>query len=160
MENKKKTTPFNNEVETGLRILCLLNEAYPRSFDVQFLVYLDYLTVHSADVDFKEKSLHPAVPYRTGELFVRSSLIQSGLDLFISKNFVERLFVKEGIEYIATEGATPFIEVLEENYTLKLIEKAKWVIKNYGSFNLREIKEFIERKTESLNKEFNVEILE
>ncbi|MDP4208268.1 MAG: threonine transporter [Bacteroidota bacterium] len=152
--------PFNNQVETGLRILCILNEAYPDAFDIQTLVYLDYLTVHSGDVDSNEKSLHPAVPFRTGELLVRSVLIQEGLELLINKTLIDKRYSNNGIEFCATEESTPFIESLEEEYSMHLREKAKWVISNFASLKHNELKAFLDKRTESINREFNIEILE
>lgn len=155
-----KTNPFNNQVETGLRILCILNEAFPETFDIQTLVYLDYLTVHSGDVDANEKSLHPAVPFRTGELLVRSNLIREGLELLVNRNLVDKRYSNEGIIYSATEESTPFVESLEEEYSLRLREKAKWVISNFSVLKFHELKVFLEKRTASINSEFNIEILE
>ena len=42
-------TVFNNPIESALRSLVLLVEHYPNSLDLQRLIYLDYLLVHSAD---------------------------------------------------------------------------------------------------------------
>ncbi|MFM9959999.1 MAG: ABC-three component system middle component 2 [Planctomycetaceae bacterium] len=42
--------PFNSALESGLRALCVLYEAFPQSFDTQRLVFFDYLVVHSGDV--------------------------------------------------------------------------------------------------------------
>ena len=63
--------PFNNKIDSGLRVLCLLHFCYPLSFGIQELVLLDYLTLHTGDFTNELKSLHPAVPYRSGEILVR-----------------------------------------------------------------------------------------
>lgn len=155
-----KINPFNNKVETGLRILCILNEAFPDTFDLQTLVYFDYLTVHSGDVEANEKSLHPAVPFRTGELLVRSNLIREGLELLVNRNLVDKKYSNKGIIYSGTEESTPFLESLEEDYSLRLREKAKWVINNFSTLKFHELKVLLEKKTASIHNEFNIEILE
>ena len=71
------STVFNNPVESALRTLVLLVEAYPATLDLQKLVYLDYLLVHSADAGGPE-SLHPPTPQRQGEVAVRRDLIEQG----------------------------------------------------------------------------------
>jgi hypothetical protein len=48
--NTRKINPFNNNLETGLRVLSILNATFPKSYDLQSIVYLDYLTVHSGEV--------------------------------------------------------------------------------------------------------------
>ncbi|MGB5818767.1 MAG: ABC-three component system middle component 2 [Saonia sp.] len=159
MENNVKAIPFNNNVETGLRILCILNESYPRSIDLQKLVYLDYMTVHSADIDKSVESLHTAVPYRNGELLVRSSIIQKGINLFISKGLIDRVFNKTGIEYLASEYSTPYLEMLEEEYLLNLINRANWVAANFSDLPKKLLKEILFSKMQAVRNEYNIELL-
>lgn len=160
MENKKNINPFNNSVESGLRILTILNEAFPKSFDLQNLVYLDYLTIHSADIDKTTQSLHPAVPYRSGEIMVRSSIIERGINLFIAKNLIEKLYNINGIEYKATENAMPFLESLEEIYSINLQEKACWAIGKFLEHSKQELKNIMIPKLSEIDNEFNIEILQ
>jgi len=160
METKKNINPFNNSVEAGLRILTILNEAFPKSYDLQNLVYLDYLTIHSADVDKTTQSLHPAVPYRSGEIMVRSSIIEKGLDLFIAKKLIEKQYNINGIEYRATETAMPFLESLEETYSTKLQEKANWAVSKYSKHTKQELKNIMTPRLSEINNDFNIEILQ
>lgn len=160
METKKNINPFNNSVEAGLRILTILNEAFPKSFDLQNLVYLDYLTIHSADIDKTTQSLHPAVPYRSGEIMVRSSIIENGLNLFMTKNLIEKQYNINGIEYKATENAMPFLESLEEIYSTKLQEKANWAVRKYSKHSKKELKNIMTPRLSEINNEFNIEILQ
>ena len=160
METKENINPFNNSVEAGLRILTILNEAFPKSFDLQNLVYLDYLTIHSADIDKTMQSLHPAVPYRSGEIMVRSSIIEKGLNLFIKKKLIEKQYNLKGIEYKATENAMPFLESLEETYSTKLQEKANWAVGKYSKHSKKELKNIMTPRLSEINNEFNIEILQ
>jgi hypothetical protein len=156
---RKKVYPFNNGIETGLRTLSVLNASFPMSYDIGLLVYFDYLTVHSGDVEGGLASLHPAVPNRSGEIFVRRTIIEDGLDLLISKNLVEKIYTSNGIEYRATEQSTPFLESLSENYTLELIRRAEWVISKFSSYTESDFREFMEKNAKKLKNEFNLEIL-
>lgn len=160
MDIKKNINPFNNSVESGLRILTILNEAFPKSFDIQNLVFLDYLTIHSGDIDKKVISLHPAVPYRSGEIMIRSSIIENGLNLFMAKNLIEKLYNKNGIEYRATENAMPFLESLEEKYSVDLQQNASWAVKNFSSYTKEELKDLLSPKLSSIDNDFNIEILQ
>jgi len=156
----KNINPFNNSVESGLRILTILNEAFPKSFDLQNLVYLDYLTIHSADIDKTTQSLHPAVPYRSGEVLVRSAIIEKGINLFIAKNLIEKLFNSNGLEYKATENAMPFLESLEEAYSVNLQEKASWAIGKFLKHSKQDLKNIMTPKLFEIDNEFNIEILQ
>ncbi len=125
--NTRKINPFNNNLETGLRVLSILNATFPKSYDLQSIVYLDYLTVHSGDISKDISSLHPPVPNRKGEMFVRREIIYSSLELFISKGLISRLYLENGIEYIASESSTTFLESLNEEYSVKLQTMSSWV---------------------------------
>lgn len=160
VEKNKKINPFNNSVEAGLRILTILNEAFPKSFDLQYLVYLDYLTIHSADIDKTTESLHPAVPYRSGEIMVRGTIIEKGINLFITKNLIEKQYNINGIEYKATESAMPFLESLEEIYSIELQNRAKWSINKFSRYTKQELKEIMIPKLTEIDNEFNIEILQ
>ncbi|NWJ49448.1 MAG: threonine transporter [Bacteroidetes bacterium] len=145
--NNNQTTihPFNNIIETGLRILSILNASFPVSFDLQMLVYLDYLTVHSGDIVNGVKSLHPAVPSRKGEMFVRRSLIKESLDVFESKGLIVKKYQAYGIEYSVSENATPFIESLSEEYSLELNTKAHWVVNKFVDIDVLELEKYMQR---------------
>ena len=82
MSKRPHHTPFNSPLETGIRSLAILVAAYPESLDLQRLLEMDYLVVHSGDADGPE-SLHAPLPLRAGELLVRRGLIETGLLLMM-----------------------------------------------------------------------------
>ena len=137
-------SPFNSPLESGVRSLSVLVAAFPCSLDLQYLVFFDYLTVHSGDVDGPE-SLHAPIPMRSGELAVRRGLIERGLLLMISRGLVERLALRDGFNYIAAEAAAPFLDMLGSDYTLKLRRRANWVINTFGNVTPEDIQD-IERR--------------
>ena len=62
---ERHVEPFNSPLEIGLRTTAILAEAYPEAFSLQRLVILDYLVVHSDDVEGGPTGLHPKTPHRS-----------------------------------------------------------------------------------------------
>jgi hypothetical protein len=115
-----------------MRSLAILLAAFPERYDLQKLVELDYLTVHTKDAGGPD-SLHAPLPLRAGELLVRRKLVERGLMLMVSRALVERTVSCEGIAFSATDKASPFIALLEAEYTLALLNRAKWTVERFGT---------------------------
>jgi hypothetical protein len=146
-------SPFNSALETGLRSVAILAEACPEEFDLQRLLYFDYLVVHSSDAD-GPASLHPNTPLRNGELLVRRGVIERGLHLFISRNLIERHARGRGLYYAASEAAGPFLECLESPYSRTLRERSLWAIDTFGGLNEGELKSYFDARFERWTREF------
>lgn len=144
MTSHFKAEPFNSPLETGLRSLAILEAAFPNRYDLQRLVELDYLVVHSADVG-GPVSLHAPLPLRAGELLVRRQLIERGLLLMMSKGLIERHPAADGIEYLAGEIASPYLASLTAPYTVQLRERAQWLVENFAALSTDEIRGLIRR---------------
>lgn len=151
----KNTSPFNNSIETGLRLLCLLNSSFPQSHDVQTLIYLDYLTVHSGDVKNGIKSLHPPTPNRTGEILIRRAIIEDGLNFFIQKGLINIVYSTNGIEYKASEEATPFLESMTSTYFEALSERSQWVINHFSEMTPELLKNYIRENISPFGDDIN-----
>lgn len=153
--NKHKIHPFNNKIETGLRILTILNSTYPKSYDLQSLIYLDYMIVHSGDIDEEIASLHPAVSSRKGELLIRREIIFSSIELFIEKGLIDKLYTESGVEYLASENSTTFIDSLNESYSIELQTKSEWLnnyVKNLSQQSLKkQMDKFISNENNNIN---------
>ena len=132
------TSPFNSPLEIGIRTLAILTAVFPRSLDIQHLVYFDYLVLHSGDVEGPD-SLHAPLPLRSGELTVRRGLIERGIFLMMSRQLVERLVSSDGFQYIASESAGAFLSMMSSQYILKLKERAEWVAETFGESTLEEL---------------------
>jgi hypothetical protein len=132
------TSPFNSPLEIGIRTLAILTAVFPRSLDLQHLVYFDYLVLHSGDVEGPD-SLHAPLPLRSGELTVRRGLIERGIFLMMSRQLVERLVSSDGFQYIASESAGAFLSMMSSQYILKLKERAEWVAETFGESTLEEL---------------------
>ena len=136
-----------------MRSLAILVVAYPEAFDIQRLVEMDYLVVHSGDADGPD-SLHAPLPLRAGELLVRRGLIEKGLHLMMSRHLVHRLSSAEGFTFHAGEVAAPFIASLETDYSRRLIERAEWAVKKFEGVITEEISRVTHRLFERWSSEF------
>ncbi len=149
--------PFNGPLDIGLRTVVILHEAYPKAYSLQRLVILDYLVVHSDDVDGGPEGLHPQTPHRSGELLVRRDTIQKGLYLYMSRNLVARRFHKAGIVYSVTEHTGAFLDTLEAEYTRGLRERAVWLVNRFGTMEDSQLDEFIRSNLDNWGAEFEME---
>jgi hypothetical protein len=148
-------TPFNSPLETGVRALILLAEAYPETLDLQRILEFDYLMVHSGDVG-GPPSLHPALPLRSGELLVRRQLIERGLLLMMSRGLIERLASGAGLSYQADDAAGPFLDALCADYLKDLKLRASWVISTFGHMSDADIRKALSAIYDQWTREFQL----
>jgi hypothetical protein len=148
-------TPFNSPLETGVRALILLAEAYPETLDLQRILEFDYLTVHSGDVG-GPPSLHPALPLRSGELLVRRQLIERGLLLMMSRGLIERLASNAGLSYKADDAAGPFLDALSADYLKDLKLRASWVVATFGHMSDTDIRKALSTVYDQWTREFQL----
>ena len=151
---------FNGPVELGLRALMLLVEVYPRSLDIQRLVTLDYLLVHSGDIDGGPISLHPASPLRAGEFSIRRELIENGLHLLAIKGLVSRVADSTGFSYVAGDGASVFLDAFTSEYAEVIRERAVWAIETVGALSDSEVALLLEQTIGKWKTEFVIEEVE
>lgn len=147
--------PFNSPLETGIRSLEILFAAYPEAFDLERLVEMDYLVVHSSDADGPE-SLHAALPMRAGELLVRRGLIEKGLLLMTSRNLIQRIPAEGGFDFIAGEVAAPFLTSLTSTYSQRLKQRAEWAVERFTGVETSEIRQITHRLFENWSSQFQI----
>lgn len=153
MNRHSCTAPFNSLLETGIRSLAILVAAYPAAFDLDRLIEMDYLVVHSGDADGPE-SLHAALPMRAGELLVRRRLIENGLLLMASRNLIQRIPAENGFNYIADDVAAPFLASLTATYSQRLKERALWAVERFAGVATSEIRQITHRRFENWSSQF------
>lgn len=154
MKMNKKSL-FNTDTEISLRVLIILEEIYPRSFDVEMINYFDYFILHTKDIG-GEQSIHPELPNRFGELSIKRNLIKSGLKLLLSKGLIDVKYTDEGIEYSASEHASPFLDNLNTPYINKLTANMKWVCHKFKDLSFDEIKEFVSKNKSKWGSEASI----
>lgn len=133
-----KAALFNSPFEVGFRATVLLAELYPASADLQRLVFLDYLLIHSGDVK-GPPSLHPPTPFRAQEYAIRRDIQRQGLLIMAARNLVNISITREGIDYAATEATVPFLDRLVEPYKKTLTTRAEWVVSTFGNHSVTEL---------------------
>ena len=148
-----KASPFNSALEAGIRILAVLVAGYPNQHDLGRLVQYDYLTVHSADAG-GPPSLHPPLPFRSGELLVRRGLIEAGLRLMISRSLVRREFNIQGVLYGAEDAAGAFLDNLRSSYIVQLRDRAEWVISKFDGLSADEVDRVVKHLFDAWTTEF------
>ena len=146
-------SPFNSPVETGVRSLAILLASFPKSFDLQRLVVMDYLVVHSGDAE-GPNSLHAPLPLRVGELVVRRELVEKGLKLMMSKGLIVFVTDSSGVSYKSTDTAAPFMETLTEKYNLDLIDRAEWVVSRFGRMTIEQVSQYMRKISSDLEHQF------
>jgi hypothetical protein len=148
--------PFNSPLENGLRAMCVLYEAFPAAYDLQRLVFLDYLVVHSGDVPDGPESLHPPTPFRSNEFLVRRQVIERGLRLLLERGLVDVRTTTDGFLYCASETAATFVQCLHEPYTELLRQRARWTVERFGQASENELADFFNRHLDRWGAEFEI----
>lgn len=127
-------SPLNSPVEVGVRVLMILTETFPEKLDVNRLVLLDHGVLHSADLGGPD-SLHPALPVRAGELGVKRSAVEAGLQLMMRAGLAEMTATGDGIQFGAGERAHSFIQILGSSYAATLHDRVEWVVHHFDDLS-------------------------
>ena len=147
---------FNGPIEVGLRVLVLLVESFPEGFDLQRLITLDYLLVHSGDFEGGPPSLHPPSPLRAGEVAVRRELITDGLHFYRARALVEKVESDSGFLYRADEEAGAFLDALTSTYARALRDRAEWVFESIAGLTSEELQKVLDEGLGRWRTEFEV----
>lgn len=154
--DKHEAPPLNSPLETGIRALVLLDALYPRACSLTEMTWFDHLVVHTGDLD-GPSSLHPDLPGREGEIYVRRTLIESSLRLMHQAHLVDVLHHDDGIYFIASEDAPSFLELLQAPYTLELKHRARWISEQFSGLPTNELQTLIQDKVGRWTAEFQTE---
>jgi hypothetical protein len=131
---------YHTSVESGIRCLGILEAAYPTSLDINQLVALDHIAVHSADfVPDGPASLHPASPYRRAEPIIRREVVHRGLRLITGRGLATRIHTRQGFTYLATEEASPFLASLTSDYWRELLLRTRWDSRNFKEMDWHQL---------------------
>jgi hypothetical protein len=150
---------FSTPLESAVRSLQFFVAAHPSAFSLQQMLAFDYLMVHSGDVMDGPPSLHPATPHRSGEYIVRRALVEQGLQLLVGRGLVDRIPGSDGLLYMASEEAAPFVESLSATYFVELRSRAAWVAKRFAAETERAMGQFLADHLGEWGGEFEMESL-
>lgn len=144
MSQARKPITFNGPLEAGIRAVSILGAAYPQTYDLQRLVALDYLLVHTGDIN-GPVNLHPPTPMHSAELLVRRKLVEQSLLLMMTRDLVERAVTTEGIKYGAGENAATFLSSVSSSYLVALKDRAGWLVGTVGNLTDEQFKGMMRR---------------
>lgn len=150
---------FNTSMEMGLRALIILDELSQEPIDLNRLIIYDYLITHGNDFDERIESLHPSVPHRSGELIIKRKVMQEGIDLMYSRELLDVEYTSCGIFYKSNPLSSFFINYLESEYALDLIELTKVVVQRFKHLSDEELNLYIKRNIPKWGSEFTKESL-
>ena len=145
---------FNGPVEFGIRSALILVAAYPHALDLQRLLVLDYVIVHSGDIVDGPESLHAPSPMRAGEISIRRGLVEQGLQLLASRGLVRRTFEGEGILYQAEDLANVYVTSMRGSYFEALQVRALWAVALTGAMKNEDINRLLQQSTTAWKSEF------
>lgn len=155
LEKKRYPITFNSPFEAGIRAVAILGAAFPRTYDLQRLVALDYLLVHTGDVGGPD-SLHPPTPMQSAELLVRRKLVEEALLLMMTRDLIRREVTADGIKYGAGENAATFLSALSASYLAALKERAAWLVTALGDYSDQQFRAVMRRFFDQWVEEFQV----
>ena len=148
---------FNGAVEIDMRAAMVLANAYPERLDLNRLVILDYIVVHSGDIPDGPPSLHPPTPLRAGEVSVRRGLLENGLHLLAMKGLVIRHLDESGITYSAQSEITAFLDALSSGYAHAVRDRAEWAVQRLNRLTDIQVRELFEESIGRWKTEFVAE---
>lgn len=149
---------LNSPLELGLRALVILTAAFPRPLDVDRLVLMDYCLLHSADLG-GPTSVLPAITTRGGELGIKRSVIELGIQMMARAGMIEVVASTEGLTYRASEASAPFLRLVSSPLLHRLTEVAEWAVADFGDSSLEEIRERIRLIADQWSAEWTEESL-
>ncbi|HEX8609058.1 MAG TPA: ABC-three component system middle component 2 [Pedobacter sp.] len=144
---------FNTPVEIGMRCLIALRAMGPAGADLERIMYYDYLSLNTADLNGPE-SLHPPIPNRGIQVYARKDLISKGLLLLLSKELVDLRPTASGFIYAINASGEKFLEYFQTNYFQALVARIDWTQKEFGAIPNQQIKKYIDTNLQHWGGEF------
>lgn len=93
---------------------------------------MDYCLLHSADFDGPESVL-PAIATRGGELGIRRSVVEHGVQVMARAGMISVITSRDGLTYQASETAAPFLRLIGSSFMDRLMEVAEWAVSDMRS---------------------------
>lgn len=145
---------LNSPIELGVRCLIVLTAVFPRNLDLSQLVLMDYCLIHSADIG-GPPSLLPPIPARAGELGIKRTGIEHGLQVMMRAGMVDSLGTSDGLVYRASEEAAPFLALIKSSFVESLGAVANWVVSEFGALDADAIRRRMHDVAGSWTEEFD-----
>ncbi|EAC3180743.1 hypothetical protein KQY60_000934 [Listeria monocytogenes] len=136
-----KNDILNSSLEIALRILTLLRAVPDEQLDVDEILLLDYFVLHIHDFDSKLNSIHPSIPNRENEIFVRRQAVQQAIYLLESRQLLTTSYTSTGIRYSSNNLTISFVDYFESPYANKLKDNIAIINEKSKRALVKEIKE-------------------
>jgi hypothetical protein len=112
----------------------MLTAAYPEFLDINRLVLLDHSVLHTGDLGGPD-SIHPPLPIRAGELGVKRTAIENGLQVMLRSGLIKMTSSEAGIRFQASDNAYSFVSILAADYATALRERSRWVVQRFDDLS-------------------------
>lgn len=140
-----QNSAYNSPMEFGLRSLFIMYASKEQFFDLQRLIFLDYLAVHSDDVDGGPLGLHAKVPYRSTEIFVKRAFIEKGLMDLVRRELLNVVFNNTGVNYQISDLGVHFVNLFQSEYANQLIKVCHWLSERFANYSTLDLELFINK---------------
>lgn len=122
---------FNTPPEVCLKICAILEAIAPTHIGLDAICALDYLIVHTSDLDNAPPSIHPDTPDHHEEAFVRRDLIGQSIRIACAKGLLHLDYQPTGIKYGLGMRGSMFLGAVHVVYVTKLRQRAAWLARRF-----------------------------
>ena len=144
---------YNSNFEIAIRILLILRAIPSKQSSIHRLMILDHLALNTFDIG-GPASLHAPVPNRGVQVYSRKELIQSSIELLVSKELLEVKPTPRGINYLISDFGIQYLTYFESKYFVLLSERVDWISGKFGKLSEDELNLFVKENLPKWREEF------
>lgn len=129
---------MNSTFEISLRLLAILATCL-KSMTVERLAAYSYFCLYLSDLDKRETSLHPEIPFRNSCFINSKEVILPAIDLLMSKGLVACDYSSHSIRFSASDLGVALYSQIQGTYKTSLeasIQKAHELMKRKSDSSL------------------------
>ena len=124
---------FNSTFEVKLRMIQLMSVSRKRSYTVDQMVALDFITCYVAEFDLPFSNLHGQNGFKYSEISSRRLLAHQAIKDLVMEGMVD-VKVDHGYLFSISETGIRYAKKFKSRYALTYREIAKEVIKKYRNY--------------------------
>ena len=129
-------TSVGTVFELSLRVLLMLNEAFPLQLDARQIAAVDFISVYAADFGLMDENLHGNNNYRYSEYLARKPLVDEALRNLVLDGCVQMLPTSAGYCYSILEAGKEKCEKMTSSYAGEYALAVGAVISRYKYANM------------------------